>query len=104
MQAFKTMLIIAAGLGATWIANSLTGDNVFDTGMSFQSSGTAGQAPDGTTNDEDLVVDYGEITAEDIEADLARIESALNEDEELEEFVPSEPLSADLGVEFPSDI
>lgn len=47
-----------------------------------------------------------ELSAEvtSIEEDLARIEEALNSDEVLEEFTPSEPLSADNPIPFPTDI
>lgn len=39
-----------------------------------------------------------------IEEDLARIEEALESEEVLEEFTPSEPLSADNPVPWPTDI
>jgi len=39
-----------------------------------------------------------------IEEDLARIEEALQSDEVLEEFTPSEPLSADNPIDWPTDI
>lgn len=39
-----------------------------------------------------------------IEEDLARIEEALGTEEVLEEFTPSEPLSADNPVPWPTDI
>ena len=39
-----------------------------------------------------------------IEEDLARIEEALESDEVLEEFTPSEPLSADNPIPMPTDI
>ena len=47
-----------------------------------------------------------ELSAEvtSIEEDLARIEQALGSDEVLEEFTPSEPLSADNPVVWPTDI
>ena len=47
-----------------------------------------------------------EISAEvtSIEEDLARIEEALQSEEVLEEFTPSEPLSADNPIPFPTDI
>ena len=47
-----------------------------------------------------------QISAEvaSIEEDLARIEEALQSDEVLEEFIPSEPLSADNPIPFPTDI
>ena len=39
----------------------------------------------------------------ELEKELAIIQEAY-EEESLEEFVPSEPLSADVAVSFPSDI
>lgn len=47
-----------------------------------------------------------ELSAEvtSIEEDLARIEEALGSEEVLEEFTPSEPLSADNPVIWPTDI
>ena len=47
-----------------------------------------------------------EVSAEvaSIEEDLARIEEALESGEVLEEFTPSEPLSADNPVTWPTDI
>lgn len=47
-----------------------------------------------------------ELSAEvtSIEEDLARIEEALGSEEVLEEFTPSEPLSADNPVVWPTDI
>ena len=39
-----------------------------------------------------------------IEEDLARIEEALQSEEILEEFTPSEPLSADNPITMPTDI
>ena len=39
----------------------------------------------------------------ELEKELAKIQEAYDE-ESLEEFVPSEPLSADVAVSFPSDI
>ena len=39
----------------------------------------------------------------EFQKELAKIQEAY-EEESLEEFVPSEPLSADVAVSFPSDI
>jgi len=39
-----------------------------------------------------------------IEEDLARIQEALQSEEILEEFTPSEPLSADNPIAMPTDI
>lgn len=42
--------------------------------------------------------------AASIEEDLARIEEALQSEDILEEFTPSEPLSADNPIPMPTDI
>ena len=49
-------------------------------------------------------IDAAALSDQEIEEELARIQAAFEEDETLEEFVPSEPLSADIAVSFPSDI
>ena len=49
-------------------------------------------------------IDAAALSDQDIEEELARIQAAFEEDEVLEEFIPSEPLSADIAVSFPSDI
>jgi hypothetical protein len=40
---------------------------------------------------------------QELQQELDRIQAAY-EEETLEEFIPSEPLSADVSVSFPSDI
>ena len=49
-------------------------------------------------------IDAAVLSDQGIEEELARIQAAFEEDEVLEEFVPSESLSADIAVSFPSDI
>ena len=49
-------------------------------------------------------IDAAALSDQKIEEELARIQAAFEEDEVLEEFVPSESLSADIAVSFPSDI
>ena len=49
-------------------------------------------------------IDAAALSDQGIEEELARIQAAFEEDEVLEEFVPSESLSADIAVSFPSDI
>ena len=44
------------------------------------------------------------LSDQQIAEDLARIQAAFEEDEVLEEFIPEESLSADIAVNFPSDI
>jgi hypothetical protein len=45
-----------------------------------------------------------ELSQEDIDAELERIEQALGDDSEVTEFTPVKPLPADLPVALPSDI
>ena len=71
-------------------------------------SGKTGRLPSresGASSDEDPA-GREELSVEvtSIEEDLARIEQALGSDEVLEEFTPSEPLSADNPVVWPTDI
>ncbi|MCY4255414.1 MAG: hypothetical protein OXE51_04750 [Gammaproteobacteria bacterium] len=63
-------------------------------------------APDSEAAGEDASDPQPELSAEvaSIEEDLARIEEALGNEEVLEEFTPSEPLSADNPVVWPTDI
>ncbi len=49
-------------------------------------------------------IDAAALNDQEIEEELARIQAAFEEDEVLEEFVPREPLPADIAVSFPSDI
>jgi hypothetical protein len=44
------------------------------------------------------------MTEEEVEAELQRIEEALNDTDELKEFKPSKPLAADLPIALPSDL
>ena len=44
-----------------------------------------------------------EAIDQELQQELDRIQAAY-EEETLEEFIPSEPLSADVSVSFPSDI
>jgi hypothetical protein len=45
-----------------------------------------------------------ELSQEELDAEMARIEEALGDTGELKEFIPSKPLAADLPVSLPSDI
>ena len=45
-----------------------------------------------------------EMSQEEMDAELERVEQALGDEEEVTEFTPSKPLPADLPVARPSDI
>ncbi len=111
MEFLKFTLVISAGLGLTWAAGVVVPvPHVEDTSRVVVAQ--AETAPDSTevedaevlSDSEDVEVDLDEMTQEDIDAELAKIEAALESGEELEEFKPAEPLPADLRLDLPSDI
>ena len=111
MEFLKFALVISAGLGLTWAAGVVVpARQVEDTSRVVVAQ--AETAPDsaemeeaGTSPGSEAVeVDLEEVSQEDIDAELAKIEAALESGEELEEFKPAEPLPADLRLDLPSDI
>ena len=111
MEFLKFALVIFAGLGLTWASVVVVPvRQVEDTSSVVVAQ--AQTAPNSTevedaevlSDSEDVEVDLDEMTQEDIDAELAKIEAALESGEELEEFKPAEPLPADLRLDLPSDI
>ena len=111
MEFLKFALVIFAGLGLTWASGVVVPvRQVEDTSSVVVAQ--AQTAPNSTevedaevlSDSEDVEVDLDEMTQEDIDAELAKIEAALESGEELEEFKPAEPLPADLRLDLPSDI
>ena len=49
-------------------------------------------------------VEIEQLSEDEMDAELQRIEEALGEMEELKEFIPSKPIAADLPISWPSDI
>lgn len=111
--------IIALAIGLTWAADQVGGW----LGLTQQADQTTEDDPianedtspgnEGILPSENATADEPatsttppELSAEvtSIEEDLARIEEALQSEEVLEEFTPSEPLSADNPIPFPTDI
>ncbi|MGI9308526.1 MAG: hypothetical protein ACR2P6_04640 [Gammaproteobacteria bacterium] len=84
------MLIIALGLGSTWAAWQIA---------PADSSLMLAYAQDAEVD----TADEGLSEAE-IEAELARIEEAMDTYGEVKEFRPSEPLPADMAIEMSSDL
>ena len=68
-----------------------------------ETAGIAAEAETQTEGDTPAAPVLSEEVAS-IEEDLARIEEALQSEEILEEFTPSEPLSADNPIAMPTDI
>ena len=87
MKSFKVILLLTAGLGTAW---------------------GQGDQPDV----EQPAVDQPEVeqlSQEELDGEMRRMEEALNEtglgeSDEVVEFIPTKPLSADLPVALPSDI
>lgn len=111
--------VIGLAVGLTWAAEQVGGWLGFvrqdrtdaaqeQSRGESEAPGIKGVAPgnDGVPSSNEDSGDEGELSAEvtSIEEDLARIEDALGSDEVLEEFTPSEPLSADNPVVWPTDI
>lgn len=114
--------VIGLAVGLTWAAERVGGwlgfaqqDRTVEDaapGNENASPGSGGvpssnETPlDAPARGEDEAPAQQELSAEvtSIEDDLARIEEALGSDEVLEEFTPSEPLSADNPVVWPTDI
>ncbi len=111
MEFLKFALVISAGLGLTWAAGVVVPVRQVEDTLSVVVA-QAETAPNSTeaedaevlSDSEDVEVDLDEMTQEDIDAELAKIEAALESGEELEEFKPAEPLPADLRLDLPSDI
>ena len=114
MHFLRVALVVVTGLGVTWAAQQLTGDaglrrpadlalnqspenNVPEPGAPDEQSEEVRAAAPQPTVLEDL-------SQQELDAELKRVEQALGEDEELKEFKPSKPLAADIPIEYPSDI
>ncbi len=87
MKLFKIILLLTAGLGTAW-----------------------GQG-DQPEVEQPAVDQPGveQLSQEELDAEMRRMEEALNEtglgeSDEVVEFIPTKPLSADLPVALPSDI
>ena len=115
MEFLKFALVISAGLGLTWAAGVVVPVRQVEDTLSVviaqaetAPNSTEAEDTDEAENAEVLSdsedVDLDEMTQEDIDAELAKIEAALESGEELEEFKPAEPLPADLRLDLPSDI
>jgi hypothetical protein len=107
----KTSLIVFTGLGLTWAAGQVS-DAVLNPASAkvvlAQADNPADSPADQADSTPPDAIDTPEIeqlTEEELDAELARIEDAAGlENEELEEFVPSKPLAADIPISLPSDI
>ena len=114
MEFLKVSMVCTLGLSLTWAVGVLTGTSPLDGSSPFlsavaqegESASLPGDEPDGETDPgQDVPSPVEELTQEEIDAELARIEQVLEEDDApLKEFVPTRPVPADLPLELPSDI
>ena len=112
MTIFRITLIAAAALGVTWAAEQAVRSAASERVpvMAQVDATPAAETPveEAEQPDSEAVAQPGipELSAEEMEAELARIEAAVAgaENEELEEFTPTKPLAADLAIAWPSDI
>ena len=111
MEFLKVALVMVAGLGVTCAIGAVVlapqaenTSNVVvaqaDTSLDSADMKEAKSSADS----KDVIVDLEEVSQEDIDAELAKLEAALEGGEELEEFKPAESLPADLRLHLPSDI
>ncbi len=79
MKYLKISLIVVGGLSLAWAA------------------------PDATEEQSEPAA-VEELSQAELDAEMERLERALDESEEIKEFIPSKPLAADLPISLPSDI
>ena len=96
MQGFKLMLVISLGLGSTWAAWQIAPG---DSSAMLAGVAYAQEAPPSSET-----VEYTGPTAAEIEAELARIDEALETQGELKEFEPNESLPADTAIVMSSEL
>lgn len=104
MELVKIGLVMAAGLGSTWVARTTT-DALLDPPPAAATLVQAGgEAASGAAGAPPAVP---EMSREEMEAELKRAQaevSGAKDGTELREFRPSKPLPADLPIALPSDI
>lgn len=112
MEFMKVSLVCALGLSLTWAVGVLTGTSPLKgTQPVLHATAQEGDSADLPDEQEssgpgrDVPSPVKELTQEEIDAELARIETVLQGDEEpLKEFIPTRPVPADMPLELPSDI
>jgi hypothetical protein len=96
MQGLKLMLVITLGLGSTWAAWQIA--------PADSSSMLAGVAHAQETQPPAEGAESAGPTAAEIDAQLARIDAALETQGEVKEFIPDEPVPADMAIEMSSEL
>ena len=90
------MLVISLGLGSTWVAWQIApaDSSAMLTGVAY-----AQETQPPSEQDESA-----RPTTEGIDAQLARIDKALETQGEVKEFIPSEPVPADIAIPMSSEL
>lgn len=103
MTSLKITLAGLALAGAAWAAQSVLVDASRDALVLRQAPRAAAEpdapAPGAPADDEAV-----ELSEAEIQAELERLTKEAAGTDELEEFVPSKPLAADVAIALPSDI
>jgi hypothetical protein len=78
MKIYKIILVLAVGFGIAWAEDepAVQGE---ETGVE-------------------------QLSQAELDAELERVEAALDDQDEVREFIPTKPLAADLPIALPSDI
>jgi len=117
MELVKVGIIVAAGLGSTWAARTVTGALglpgpatalVQATGQA-PAAEDAAPAPAGGAGRESAPASVAvpDMSREEMEEELRRAQAEIAggaKDTSADEFRPSKPLPADLPIALPSDI
>ena len=107
MNIIKVTVLAAAALGAVWVAEVLTGLAIGSDASVLMAQDTEGTSEPSVLAGDDVdqrPTEIEQLSQEEMDAELQRIEEALDETEELKEFIPSKPIAADLPISWPSDI
>lgn len=98
-KVWRTLLVIALGLGLTWAAGRIGSGPPsvlkLDASAEAAATGTAGKTGAEPVRD---------LSTAEVEAELKNVEKVLSGGPDPGEVAADKPLPADLGVALPSDI
>lgn len=103
MELMKVMLVTSLALASTWAAEQFAPSGAVRIAQVDTAQRESSENPAEEDQDIPAPVKLEEPSQAEIDADLERIRKAWEINEDLEEFEPQEPVSADIAVEFPSD-
>jgi len=103
----KVTILATAALGAVWFTEVLTDLVIGSDAKVLMAQGTEETSEPSEPVGDDVdkrPTEIEQLSEDEMDAELQRIEEALGETEELKEFIPSKPIAADLPISLPSDI